>query len=207
MPIKRRRKLKLYKDALLRDADFLQTPIEAVQPLVDYLPELIQYVEPCYGHGAIVRALETLTDCHCVGWGGAQVGDTTGWTGLDARSAKVSDYGPGPVQMFITNPPFKTPIVYDILENLRRQRPTWMLLPSDFPQRRRSSEYMRFCSLVVPIGQIRWFKDSPSKGRQNFSWYLFEPTATRTRFMPIDPNGYSPKAKMPSPKNIHRIRF
>ena len=47
------------------ERDYYPTPIEAVIPLIDHLPQdKFDYVEPCAGDGRLIRHITELTDGH-----------------------------------------------------------------------------------------------------------------------------------------------
>ena len=43
--------------------DFYPTPMEAVKPLLEHLPEDFLFAEPCAGNGTLVEHLETKGVC------------------------------------------------------------------------------------------------------------------------------------------------
>ena len=43
--------------------DFYPTPMEAVEPLLEHLPEDFPFAEPCAGNGALLNHLETKGIC------------------------------------------------------------------------------------------------------------------------------------------------
>ena len=43
--------------------DFYPTPMEAVKPLLEHLPEDFLFAEPCAGNGALIKHLETKGVC------------------------------------------------------------------------------------------------------------------------------------------------
>ena len=46
-----------------KSRDFYPTPMEAVEPLLEHLPENFLFVEPCAGNGALIEHLETKGIC------------------------------------------------------------------------------------------------------------------------------------------------
>lgn len=117
--------------------DRYDTPAKAVVPLLPHLPPGATYYEPCHGNGALVRALPL----RCVGHSDAE---------LDARSTRYET----DADFFITNPPFRRDLLHFIIENLRTQRPTWLLLDSDWMFTRQASRLMTYCQRIVAVGRV-----------------------------------------------------
>ena len=79
-------------------------------------------------------------------------------------------------RVFITNPPFDWGMLKPILDHLPTLLPTWLLLPADLMHNKRMSPYMGYCTDVVSVGRLWWFKDEnykKVKGVDNFCWYKF----------------------------------
>lgn len=162
----------------LRNTDFLTTPIEAVnKEFRRQLPGRFTFAEPCCGlEKKLVGHVESLTGGSCVYAGDIQ----TGANALDCTDFNGAD-------LVITNPPFNTDVLYDILDHLMRLLPGWYLLPSDFAYRRASGFFMKYCRYVVAIGQIKWFEGTDSKGHYNFAWYYLHNHRCKTEFIHLDP--------------------
>jgi hypothetical protein len=103
--------------AFPRRANDDPTPAAAVLPLLPHLPAQAGFVEPCAGTGALTRALVAAGLIHIASFDLPH----------DARTA---DYPAG--GLFITNPPWSRPLLHPIIENLRRQKPTWLLFDADW---------------------------------------------------------------------------
>ena len=50
------------------ERDFYPTPIEAVRPLIPFLPKQGLFAEPCAGDGRLIRHIEELTDNKLLGY-------------------------------------------------------------------------------------------------------------------------------------------
>jgi hypothetical protein len=48
--------------------DYYQTPIEALEPLLEHLPKAFDFAEPCAGDGVLVNHIETLVDGAVCTW-------------------------------------------------------------------------------------------------------------------------------------------
>lgn len=151
----------------------------AVVPLIPYIRGL-RYAEPCYGNGDLEDLLYDVAFC---AWrsdvretvGCSKVIDALELTSQDLRGASI----------IITNPPFTKSILLPLIDHLTSLKPCWLLLPADIMHNGYFTEYMQKCLYVVSIGRLRWFRDSKSKSKDNFCWYYWSmsPTKTTTTFV------------------------
>lgn len=157
-----------------RPQDAYSTPYKAVLPLLPHLTKPSRFVEPCAGEGALIRHLEHHGH-YCIERYDIQ-------TGTDARSTQYGgEMGP---ELIITNPPWDRPILHEIIENCRNQAPTWLLIDADWKHTIQARRHLEYCSLVVPIGRVKWIPDSPHTGKDNCAWYLFGVRRCQTVFVP-----------------------
>jgi hypothetical protein len=149
-----------------RAHDDYPTPAKAVVPLLPHIPRASTFVEPCAGSGQLARALSAAGMRHVESY---DLPD----------DARVHVYPPGG-DCFITNPPWSRPLLHPIIENLRRQKPAWLLFDADWAYTKQAAPYMPFCRKIVSVGRVRWIPDSDYDGKDNCAWYLFasEPGAT-----------------------------
>jgi hypothetical protein len=92
------------------------------------------------------------------------------------------------VDAIITNPPYTWAILKGMLDLFPSLAPTWLLLEARFAFVGQSRPYMRICSDVVPIGQIRWFEGTKHKSRDHYAWYRFDAAHQGiTTFHPLQP--------------------
>jgi hypothetical protein len=145
--------------------DFYPTPAEAVKPLLFHLRGAAncKFAEPCYGDGSLAANLEA-NGLQCVNYG-----DINGRLKLDARHWQESDYGEAAI--VITNPPWEAKLMMEIMEHQSRFRPSWFLIYSDWLFTKQSETLMALrCTDIVPIGRLKWIKDSKSVGFDNCCW-------------------------------------
>jgi hypothetical protein len=149
-----------------RANDDYPTPAQAVVPLLPHLPPAITFVEPCAGAGQLARAL--------VAAGMRHVGSFD--LPNDARVHVYPDEG----DCFVTNPPWSRPLLHSIIENLRRQKPAWLLFDADWSHTRQAVPYLPFCRKIVAAGRLKWIPGSEHTGKDNCAWHLFtsEPGVT-----------------------------
>lgn len=158
--------------------DFYITPIKAVRPLVPHLPKHFKYIDPCYGTGAIAEHLTKIMGYDlCRGRYDlfTSVFESFHSGNMDARTHKY-DFRP---EYFITNPPWDRSkksdhLLHKIIDNLAGQKPTWLLLDSDWAFTEQSGPYMKYCVKIVAMGRVKWFPDTNSTGKDNCAWYLFD---------------------------------
>lgn len=148
---------------------YMTTDARAVRPLLDYYgARRPPYYEPCVGNGDLVNLLGRFP---CVGSSDEE---------LDARTAQYNTNA----SFFITNPPWTVDLLHPIIDNLRRQLPTWLLFYSDWMFTAQSNPYMKFCKVVLPIGRLRWIPGTKVSGKDNCAWYLFVDYETECTFIP-----------------------
>jgi hypothetical protein len=147
-----------------------QTPRSAIEPLIRFIEDddVRTFAEPCCGNGAIIDVLEDhWLNC---------ISRTDISMGIDARTIDYASLNlPDRLDAIITNPPYdrSRKMMRAIIDNLRRQAPTWVLLEADFAYNRSSVELMDYCDDIVAIGRIKWIKDSKNTGTANYAWYKF----------------------------------
>jgi hypothetical protein len=153
-----------------RERDFYPTPREAVQPLLRHLPVGTTYIEPCAGDGALIAHLD---QAGMVLDHAADLESRVGFCFI--ADARTEIYRPTyPDTVFITNPPWDRKTLHPIIENLSRQRPTWLLFDADWMHTRQSAPYLPLCRKIVSVGRVKWIPDSPFTGKDNCAWYLFD---------------------------------
>lgn len=167
-----------------RPRGFWETPIEAVHPLLGYLPPAALWIEPCAGAGALVRHLAQL-------WPGGRLAGAYDLEpqapGIVQADALTLDQRP---DLFITNPPWpvggmRGDPALGIITRLCGLAPAWMLLPWDFAANVYFAELSPACVQIVPIGRVSWLGNGQG-GMDNAAWYLFDrrnaaPTMLRAR--------------------------
>jgi hypothetical protein len=169
-------------DFARRERDFYPTPVAAVEPLIPHLPERFTYIEPCFGDGALVRALSSFEG---VAHGGlfcpmleyasdielppTNHGMRRAVYMQDALSIEEAN-----VDFFITNPPWSRPVLHRLILHLSEIRPTWLLFDADWMHTKQAAPYLEYCRKIVSVGRVKWIPDSPHTGKDNACWYLFD---------------------------------
>lgn len=151
--------------------DFYPTPYEAVVPLISHLDRKTFY-EPCAGSGDLIRHL-VRNGAVCSGAcdiepNNANRSDTTPY--IMAGSAELIKCA---AAQFITNPPWDRPILHAIIDNLRTQAPTWLLIDADWAHTKQASSYLKYCEKIVSVGRVKWIANSKHTGKDNCCWYKF----------------------------------
>ena len=144
-----------------RPGDFYATPREAVLPLLPHLQGIRRFAEPCCGAGDLVRHLEA-HGLKCV-----YAGDIS-----DGRDALSCDSFGAPV---VTNPPWSRAVLHALIEHFMRAAPfSWLLFDSDWAHTKQSTTLIRHCSLILPIGRVKWIPGTRDVGKDNAAWYKFQ---------------------------------
>lgn len=152
-----------------REQDYWPTPQSAVVPLLPFIDTIRMFAEPCVGEGHIVRWLEN-----------DQRKAT--WTSDAEVDARTHQYPTNTFEAFITNPPWSRPVMHEIIENLRRQKTTWMLIDADWMHTKQAIEYLKYCRTIISIGRVQWVPNSTSTGTRNCCWYEFGKLESPTVF-------------------------
>lgn len=143
----------------------------AVDPLVDYLGMgYVDFYEPCVGDGSLVRLLSS-HNLICRGSSDLE------------KDARTTHYETD-ADVFITNPPWSTNLLHPIIENLRKQKPTWLLFYSDWMFTEQAIPYLKYCKTILSVGRLIWIPGTTTPGYDNCAWYLFQEHTTPTEFIP-----------------------
>ena len=155
--------------------DFYPTPMEAVEPLLEHLPEDFLFAEPCAGNGALVEHLETKGVCM---WASDIEPQAEG-----IHKNDYSDVGFNELiesEYVITNPPWDRKILHPMISWFAPRIKTWLLFDADWMHTKQSVPYMDMCSKIVSVGRIKWFGNMT--GKDNCAWYLFDWEVNNTIF-------------------------
>lgn len=156
------------------ERDYYPTPIQAVEPLIDHLPqETFDYVEPCAGDGRLIQHITELTDGH---------GDCIYACDIEPQHPNIVkhdaldlDFGGYQVMDYcITNPPWERKFLHQFIETWLDICPTWLLFDADWMHTKQSATLMTYCSKVVSVGRVKWIEGSKNTGKDNCCWYLFD---------------------------------
>jgi hypothetical protein len=155
--------------------DFYPTPMEAVEPLLEHLPEDFSFAEPCAGNGALIEHLETKGICM---WASDIEPQTEGIFKYDYSSVGFIELAES--EYVITNPPWDRKILHPMIEYFAPRIQTWLLFDADWMHTKQSVPYMKMCSKIVSVGRIKWFGNMT--GKDNCAWYLFDRKVNNTIF-------------------------
>ena len=155
-----------------RPRGFWPTPIDAVRPLIRFLPAEADWIEPCAGAGDLIRHLSQLWPAGRLRGAYDLVPQAEGIEEADALSLDLRP------DLFITNPPWpvggkRGDPALSIIKHLAWLAPTWVLLPWDFAANVYHAEVSRFCVQIVPIGRVSWLGNGQG-GMDNACWAEFD---------------------------------
>lgn len=151
------------------ERDFYPTPREAVLPLLSHLTPATAFAEPCAGDGALIRTLGAFG--HTCFWASDIKPRQSGIIEMDAMVFEILPL----TDCIITNPPWDRKILHPLIDHLSAMLPTWLLFDADWMHTKQSSELIKRCSKIVSVGRVKWIPDSKMTGKENASWYLFDP--------------------------------
>jgi hypothetical protein len=158
------------------ERDFYPTPLAAVLPLLDYIPDFAHFAEPCAGDGALINhIIGERNDLQCVA--AADIDPKNGGIlELDFLDFDVSSIA----CHIITNPPWDRKILHPMIDHFSKQNPTWLLFDADWMHTKQSAPFMPYLRKVVSVGRVKWIPDSKMTGKDNCAWHLFDQTGVYT---------------------------
>lgn len=155
--------------------DYYPTPLAAIKPLLPYLPENFTFCEPCAGDGRLIEHIEKHSTGICIEAYDIEPQEAS-IIELDALElVEMHVHG---CDYIITNPPWDRTkksgyLLHELIKTFSNLRPTWLLFDADWAYTLQSSELIKRCEAIVPVGRVKWIEDSPSTGKDNAAWYLF----------------------------------
>ncbi len=154
-------------DRIEKDA-YMTIDSRAVSPLVGFFASDLRYYEPCVGNGSLVRLLNKFV---CIGSSDIE------------KDARTTQYNTD-ADCFITNPPWSRNLLHPIIDNLRKQLPTWLLFDADWMHTQQAIPYMQYCQTIISVGRLRWIPNTNMDGKDNCAWYLFGKNISKCEFIP-----------------------
>jgi hypothetical protein len=151
--------------------DKYHTPFEAVLPLLPQLPAGTIFAEPCAGNGILIDHLMAAGHQCVLATDIEPERDDIGMTDALTLHNISAD-------MVITNLPWTRSTMHPLISHLSSMIPCWFLFDASWPFTQQSSDLIRRCSKIVPVGRIKWFPDSRYLGFEDCAWYEFLPGHT-----------------------------
>lgn len=136
--------------------------MKAAEPLLPFIEKIERFAEPCAGKGDLVHHLKQF-GLKCVYQGDIREGRNA----LHRTSF-------GKIDAIITNPPHTREVMHAMIEHFQKIAPTWLLIDLDWVANLQAVPYLPRCSDIVIIGRIKWFKNTPATGKENYGWYRFD---------------------------------
>jgi hypothetical protein len=163
-------------DFVKNPRDFYETPLQAVIPLLPYLPKTFEFSQPCAGSGQLVDHLEKHGG-HCL-WKSDIYPLRPDIQPIDFFS--IASF-PAPV---IENPPWDRKFLHPMIDRLLELSDDyfWLLFDADWIHTKQSAAYMKYCSDIVSVGRVKWIPDSKMTGKDNCCWYRFSAKTSQTIF-------------------------
>jgi len=125
------------------------------------------YGEPCCGNGDLINLIVDVS--YCVWASDVEVRPV----GRQKDAMDLTEEDLSMCDVIITNPPFTRSVLLPMIDHFISLKPTWLLLPADMMHNKYFSSYMDKCSVVISVGRLKWFKDSPHTSTDNFAWYYW----------------------------------
>lgn len=154
------------------ERDFYRTPIAAVTPLVNHLPETpFTYAEMSAGDGALMDHISKLTAGKCIYASDIhpQREDIKQKDMFAVCELDLKD-----VDYVIMNPPWNRKILHPLIEHFSAIRPTWLLFDANWSFTKQAKPYLERCVKIVTIGRVKWIEDSKMSGKDDSAWFLFD---------------------------------
>jgi len=160
--------------------DFYPTPREAVEPLIPHLPKgKFTFAEPCAGDGILAKHLSKLTEARAYA---TIMMDIVPKSNFVERGDALEFRCPSDTDYIITNPPWTRQLLHPMIDLFASQKPTWLLFDADWMHTVQAGPYLDYCRRIVAVGRVKWIPDSPSVGKDNAAWYLFDKNAVGGTF-------------------------
>lgn len=147
----------------------------ALPPLLPHLKPGTRFIEPCAGHGDLIKQLADAGH-HCVAAFDIKPPRVTvaPLPAFEKADATKDVIGRGiDFDCYITNPAWTRQILHAIILNLYWQKETWLLFDADWLHTEQSRPYLPLLRQVVSVGRLKWFEGSKNDGKDNCAWYRF----------------------------------
>jgi len=148
-------------------SDGYYSPVSVLTPLLPFLKDGGDFIEPCAGDGRLIRWLE-LYGMRCVQWFDINPGDLFIPWG-DALDAPLR-----PGTRTITNPPWTRQILHPLIDRFRRNGETWLLFDAAWSHTVQARAYLPYCSDIVSVGRVRWIDGTEHSSKDDAAWYRFQ---------------------------------
>jgi hypothetical protein len=146
----------------------------AVAALLPHLDPGTRFIEPCAGKGDLVAQLvaagHRCQDAFDIAprAPGIRQDDALFWEAPHSFWAR---------DIIITNPPFKWPLVRELIDHWSEQVALqWILLEAGFAHTKRAGDLMQRCRKIVSIGRLRWVEGTAQSSTKDYAWYQFGAT-------------------------------
>jgi hypothetical protein len=150
-------------DTVKRPRSYWPTPPAAVEPLLPHLAPGTRFIEPCAGDGSLIRALEAAG--HVCEFASDLEPQAEGIHAVDALEVMWPADA-----LVITNPPWERHLLHPMID---LWPDCWMLYDANWVWTKRARPYAARCSLIVPVGRIKWIPDSPHSSMDDCAWFRF----------------------------------
>ena len=156
--------------------DYYKTPYKAVLPLLPYLSKSTTFIEPCAGDGSLIRHLEQHGH-KCV-----YACDIEPQGKRIMKQDILQKTGFPSADFIITNTPWHRPVLHQMIDILRKERPSWILLDANWMFTKQAKPYLKFCSRIISVGRVSWMENDQS-GKDDSAWFCFQDAETSTTFL------------------------
>lgn len=140
----------------------------AVKALLPHLEHNTEFIEPCAGAGDLVDQLLAAGHTCLMAYDVEPRRDD-----VETRDA-LAFKPPGPVERFITNPPWSRDLLHRLIVHLSDIAPTWLLFDADWKHTKQAAPYLNRLRKIVSVGRLKWIPGSKCDGKDNCAWYLFD---------------------------------
>lgn len=150
-------------DTIKRARSYWPTPPSAIRPLLPHLEPRTRFIEPCAGDGRLADELERHGH-ECIFRSDLEP-QADGIAQIDA----LQFVWPEGV-CYITNPPWERHLLHPLIDVLPE---CWLLFDANWSWTKRARPYLDRCSLIVPVGRVKWIEDSPHSSMDDCAWFYF----------------------------------
>lgn len=140
---------------------------------VHYVP--LTYAEPCAGTADLIHLLRD-TGLRCA-WGleidPHDEGLRNRWPIGRGNALTLTERDLDCVDVFITNPPWRRPVLHQLIRHLASLRPTWLLFDASWAFTKQAAPFQRILTDVAAVGRLKWYEGSRHDPPDDCAWYRF----------------------------------
>ena len=138
---------------------------------------LTSYAEPCAGAADLINLLAIHAPALLCAFGleldPHDEGLRNRWPIARGNALTLTERDLAGVHLFITNPPWRRPLLHQLIRHLASLRPTWLLFDASWAFTKQAAPFQRILTDVAAVGRLKWFEGSRHDPPDDCAWYRF----------------------------------